>query len=143
MASYNPLNSQNQNNTYISSAVENKGLFNRLLRNLSNFGMRYDDMIIRNTVGVGINEDPYSQKNNSMYDFFSQKAVSSVLNRKSVPYLDRSYSDKRRILREYSIKDELRDFVSAVADESIIYNDDKDFCAPKPLSNDYSQDIKD
>jgi hypothetical protein len=143
MASYNPLNSQNQNNTYISSAVENKGLFNRLLRNLSNFGMRYDDMIIRNTVGVGINEDPYSQKNNSMYDFFSQKAVSSVLNRKSVPYLDRSYADKRRILREYSIKDELRDFVSAVADESIIYNDDKDFCAPKPLSNDYSQDIKD
>jgi hypothetical protein len=78
-----------------------------------------------------------------MYDFFSQKAVSSVLNRKSVPYLDRSYADKRRILREYSIKDELRDFVSAVADESIIYNDDKDFCAPKPLSNDYSQDIKD
>jgi hypothetical protein len=143
MASYNPLNSQNQNNTYISSAVENKGLFNRLLRNLSNFGMRYDDMIIRNTVGVGINEDPYSQKNNSMYDFFSQKAVSSVLNRKSVPYLDRSYADKRRILREYSIKDELRDFVSAVADESIIYNDDKDFCAPKPLSNDYSQDVKD
>ena len=81
MASYNPLSQQNQNNAQISSAVENKGLFNRLLRNLSNFGMKYDDMIIRNTVGVGINEDPYSQKNNSMYDFFSQKAVASVLNR--------------------------------------------------------------
>jgi hypothetical protein len=104
--------------------------------------MKYDDMIIRNTVGVGINEDPYSQKNNSMYDFFSSKAVASVLNRKSVPYLDRSYADKRRILREYSIKDELRDFISTVADESIIYAD-KDFCSPKPLSNDYSQDIKD
>jgi hypothetical protein len=143
MASYNPMNQQNQNSAYISSAVENKGLFNRLLRNLSNWGMKYDDMIIRNTVGVGINEDPYSQKNNSMYDFFSSKAVASVLNRKSVPYLDRSYADKRRILREYSIKDELRDFVSSVADETIIYNDDRDFCSPKPLSNDYSQDIKD
>jgi len=142
MASYNPLNQQNQNSTYISSAVENKGLFNRLLRNLSNFGMKYDDMIIRNTVGVGINEDPYSQKNNSMYDFFSSKAVASVLNRKSVPYLDRSYADKRRILREYSIKDELRDFVSSVSDEAIIYNEN-DFCSPRPLSNDYSQDIKD
>jgi len=142
MPSYNPINNQNQNTAYISSAVENKGLFNRLLRNLSNFGLKYDDMIIRNTVGVGINEDPYSQKNNSMYDFFSSKAVASVLNRKSVPYLDRSYADKRRILREYSIKDELRDFVSTVADESIIYAD-KDFCSPKPLSNDYSQDIKD
>ena len=141
MASYNPLAQQNQ--TQMPSAVENKGLFNRLLRDLSNFGMKYDDMIIRNTIGVGINEDPYAQKNNSMYDFFSQKAVASVLNRKSIPYLDRSYGDKRRILREYSIKDELRDFVSTIADESIIYNDEKDFCSPKPLSNDYSQDIKD
>lgn len=141
--SYNPISQQTQNATYISSAVENKGLFNRLLRNLSSFGMKYDDMIMRNTVGVNINEDPYTQKNNSMYDFFSQKAVASVLNRKSVPYLDRSYADKRRILREYSIKDEIRDFISTVAEEAIIYNDDRDFCAPKALSNDYSQDIKD
>ena len=143
MPSYNPLNNQNQNQTNISSSVENKGLFNRLLRNLSNFGMQYDDMILRNTVGVGVNEDPYSQKNNSMYDFFSQKAVASVLNKKSIPYLDRSYADKRRILREYSIKDEIRDFISSVADEAIIYGTDKDFCSPEPLSNDFPQDVKD
>jgi hypothetical protein len=142
MASYNLLSQQRQNIGFITSGVENKGLFSRLLRNLSSWGMRYDDMIIRNTVGVGMNEDPYSQKNNSMYDFFSQRAVASVLNKKSIPYLDRSYSDKRRILREYSIKDEIRDFVSTVADETIIYNE-KDFCSLKPLSNDYSQDIKD
>jgi hypothetical protein len=143
MASYNPLNNQNQNQTNLSSAVENKGLFNRLLRTLSNFGMKYDDMILRNTVGVGINEDPYSQKNNSMYDFFSQKAVATVLNKKSIPYLDRSYADKRRILREYSIKDEIRDFIAAVSDEGIIYGVDKDFCSPEPLSNDFSQDVRD
>jgi len=143
MSSYNPLNNQNQNQTNISSSVENKGLFNRLLRNLSNFGMQYDDMILRNTVGVGVNEDPYSQKNNSMYDFFSQKAVASVLNKKSIPYLDRSYADKRRILREYSIKDEIRDFISSVSDEAIIYGTDKDFCSPEPLSNDYPQDVRD
>jgi hypothetical protein len=143
MASYNPLNNQNQNQTNLSSAVENKGLFNRLLRTLSNFGMKYDDMILRNTVGVGLNEDPYSQKNNSMYDFFSQKAVATVLNKKSIPYLDRSYADKRRILREYSIKDEIRDFLSSVADEGIIYGVDKDFCSPEPLSNDFSQDVRD
>lgn len=132
-----------QSSIGISSSVENKGLFSKILRNLSSWGMKYDDMIIRNTVGVGINEDPYSMKGNSFYDFMSQKAVSQVLNKKSIPYLDRAYSDKRRILREYSIKDEIRDFVSTIADESIIYNDDRDFCSPKPISNDYSQDIKD
>ena len=141
--SYNPFNNNNNGAMYISSAVENKGLFSRILRNLSNYGMNYDDMIMRNQVGIGINEDPLATRGNSMYDFFSQRAVASVLNRKSIPYLDKSYADKRRILREYSIKDEIREFVSTIADESIIYNDDRDFCSPKAISNDYSQEIKD
>ena len=133
----------NFNNSGLNSAIENRGLFSRILRTLSNHGMNYDDMIIRNQVGVGVNEDPYSARGNSMYDFFSQRAVASVLNRKSIPYLDKAYADKRRILREYSIKDEIRDFVSSVADESIVYNDDRDFCSPRPLPNDYPQEIQD
>ena len=131
------------NNIGLNSAVENRGLFSRILRTLSNYGMNYDDMIIRNQVGIGVNEDPYSAKGNSMYDFFSQRAVASVLNRKSIPYLDKGYADKRRILREYSIKDEIRDFVSTLADESVVFNDERDFCSPRPLPNDYSQEIKD
>ena len=140
-ASYNPLN-QTSGSPYLASGVENRGLFSRILRNLSSWGMNYDDMIMRNQIGVNINEDPYSVQGNSMYDFFSRRAVASILNRKSIPYLDRSYADKRRILREYSIKDEIRDFVSTVCDESIIYSD-RDFCKPKNITNDYSQDIRD
>jgi hypothetical protein len=145
MASYNQSNqdTSNSNFAYTNSAVENKGLFNRILRSLSSYGMNYDDMIVRNQVGIGINEDPYAARGNSMYDFFSQRAVASVLNRKSIPYLDKAYGDKRRILREYSIKDEIRDFVSSIADESIVYNDDRDFCSPKTLSNEYPQEVKD
>lgn len=128
---------------FVNSAVENKGLFSRILRTLSNYGMNYDDMIVRNQVGIGINEDPYAAKGNSMYDFFSQRAVASVLSRKSIPYLDKAYPDKRRILREYSIKDEIRDMVSMIADECIVYNDDRDFCSPRPISNEYSQEVQD
>lgn len=141
MASYNPQNNE-QSSLLMNSSVENKGLFSRLLRNLSSWGMKYDDMILRNTVGVNMNEDPYSQKDGTFYDVFSQKAVSTVLNRKSIPYLDRSYNDKRRILREYSIKDYLRDYVSRVAEEAIIYSE-RDFCYPKNISTSYSQEIKD
>ena len=141
MASYNPLNGSggeidNQN-------VQNKGLVSNMLRNLSNWGMKYDDMISKNRVAIGVNEDPNMMKDTSMYDFFSQRAVASMLSRKSIPYLDRSYADKRRILREYSIKDEIKDFVTKVCDESIIYDDDDAFCRPKPLPDEYSQEIKD
>ena len=134
---------ENNNNLGLNSAIENRGLFSRILRTLSNYGMNYDDMIIRNQVGVGINEDPYSARGSSMYDFFSSRAVASVLNRKSIPYLDKAYADKRRILREYSIKDEIRDFVSSISDECVVYNDERDFCSPRPLPNDYSQEIQD
>ena len=143
MSSYNNVNSINNNMGFSIEGAENKGLFNRILRNLSNYGMNYNDMIAKNQVGVGMNEDPYASKSNSMYDFFSQKAVASVLNRKSIPYLDKAYGDKRRILREYSIKDEIRDFISTIADECIVFNDEKDFCSPSPLSNEYSQEIQD
>ena len=144
MASYNPSNNQNNSSGFqnINSAVENRGLFSRILRNLSSWGMNYDDMIMRNQVGVGINEDPYTQQGNDMYSFFSRKAVASVLSRKSIPYLDRSYADKRRILREYSIKDEIRDFVSTICDDAIVYSD-RDFCSPKQISNDNSPEIRD
>ena len=77
MASYNYNNNKDSDGGmgFVNSAVENKGLFSRILRNLSSYGMNYDDMIIRNQVGIGINEDPYAAKGNSMYDFFSQRAV--------------------------------------------------------------------
>lgn len=140
MASYNPLNNINSS----LSSMENRGIMSKTLRNLSNWGMKYDDMVIRNKISVGINEDPNDAvAGGDMYDFFSRRAVSKLLTRKSIPYLDRSYGDKRRILREYSIKDEIRDFVTKVADESIIYDDEDKFCKMKELSDEYSQEVKD
>ena len=140
MASYNPFNNQSEIGY---SEQQNTGLFSRLLRQVSSFGMKYDDMVLKNQIGIGVNEDPMSSKGSSMYDFFSRRAISATLDRKSIPYLDKSYSDKKRILREYAIKDEIRDFVSIIADEAIVYDDDRDFCEPKSLSTGYSVEITD
>ena len=41
---------------------------------------------------------------------------------KKIPYQDKSYSDKRRILREYSIKDEIRYYLDLICDECINNN---------------------
>lgn len=145
MASYNNVNNiQNDMNfNYTNSAVENKGLFSRILRGISSYGMNFNEMVARNQVGISITEDPFAARGDSLYSFFSSKAVASVLNKKSIPYLDRSYADKKRILREYSIKDEIRDFVTSIADECILYNDERDFCFPRAISNGYSQEIQD
>ena len=39
--------------------------------------------------------------------------------KRNLPYLDKSYADKRRILREYSIKDQIRDYLDLMTDECI------------------------
>ena len=140
--SYNPYNPANGDNNS-NSPVENKSLFSRILRSVNNWGMNYNVMVAKNSVAAGINEDPSQTKSFSMYDFFSQRAVASVLSKKAVPYLDKAYVDKKRILREYSIKDHIRDYVSRLADEIIVYDDGTDFCTLKPLSNEYSQEIRD
>lgn len=142
MSSYNPLNQGQLNSNFNNNVNENRSLFNRLLRDLSNFGMKFDDVFARNTVGIGINEDPLSYKNSSMYDYMSSKAISNILNTKAIPYMNKAYADQRQILREYSIKDEIRDYISVVADECIIYNEGN-FCSPKVLPMSYSDEIKD
>ena len=51
--------------------------------------------------------------------FESKLAVNAILNKRAIPYLDKSYSDKRRILREYSIKDQIQYYLAMLCDECI------------------------
>jgi len=145
MPSYNRYTNQNQQQqNNLGSTVDNRGMFNRMLRNLSNWGMDYENMIIKNTYSVGLHEDPKGQTtlSTNMYDIFSKKIISKMLDRKSIAYLDRAYVDKRKILRQYAIKDEIKDFITQIADESIIYNDDNYFCKLKDLPDEFDNSIK-
>lgn len=143
MATYNPY--QKNTTSDLGGTVENKGFFNRLLRNLSTFGMDYGDMVLKNTVAVGIHEDPNqtnAESGTNMYDIFTKKVISKVLNRKNIAYLDRSYEDKRKILRQYSIKDEIKGFLEDIANEAVIYNDDNQFCKMQDLPDEFDNTIK-
>jgi len=147
MSSYNRYNNNTNNNTMdtMGSSVDNRGFFNKMLRNLSNWGMDYESMVIQNTYSVGMHEDPQGEGGDygtNMYDIFSKKIVSKMLDRKSIAYLDRAYEDKRKILRQYAIKDEIKDFVTQIADEAIIYNDDNYFCKMKDLPDEFDNTVK-
>jgi len=143
MASYNRYNNNKENQSSLQSSVENRGFFNKQLRNLSNWGMDYDNLIIKNTYSQGIHEDPDGEiGGTSTYDIFTKKILSKVLNRKSIAYLDRAYEDKRKILRQYAIKDEIKDFLTQIADETIIYDDNNYFCSLVDLPDEFDNTIK-
>ena len=144
MATYNRYT--NNNSSGALNNAENRGFFNKILRNLSNYGMDYTNMVIQNSYAVGLHENPQNNSSTSygsnMYDVFTKKIISRVLDRKSIAFLDRAYEDKRKILRQYSMKDEIKDFVTQVADETIIYNDDNYFCKLKDLPDEFDNTIK-
>jgi hypothetical protein len=140
MASYN-----NNRNSGTDIGQHNKGFFNRLLRNVTNWGMDFDDMILRNAVAVGKDQSATIANNGGndpMYDFFARTAASSAFSRKAISYLDTTYPEKKRILREYSRKDEIRDFITIVCDESIVYDEDTDFLIPINLPEEFDENVK-
>jgi hypothetical protein len=146
MPGYSDLKFSSQSTAY------NSGFFNKTLRRLSQFGQTWQSEIFKNTQLVGVHENPNDPTNlgqvaqensNSMYDVFSKRVISKILEKKSIAYLDRSYFDKRKILQQYSIKDEIRSFVTKLSDEVIIYNEDNYFCYVKDLPDDFSKTIRD
>lgn len=141
MATYNNYENNNAGSSISNDNVTNRGFFNRMLRGLSNWGMDIEQMIIKNTVSIGIHEDTTNISTN-MYDIFTKKIISKILSRKSIAYLDRAYIDKRKILKQYSLKDEIKDFISQIADESIIYDENNFFCKMVDLPDEFDNTVK-
>ena len=148
MASYDRYRG-NQNQAGAGGGnTTNFGLFNRILRGLSTRcgGLEYNDMRIRTAYSIGVHEETtdvlYQPNSSNMYDLFTKKTIARFLDKKSIAYLDRTYLDKRKILRQYSIKDEIKDFITQIADECIIYDDNNRFCHVKDLPDNYEQTLR-
>ena len=145
MASYNNLKYSNT-----SVDIYSSGFLNRTFRKLSSYGQDWQEQVFKNSQLLGVHENPAISTNvgavtdgPNMYDLFTKRVISKILERKSIAYLDRTYIDKRKILRQYSIKEEIKDFINQLADEIIIYNSDNFFCKVKDLSDDFSKIIRD
>ena len=127
----------------------NVGFFSKQLRKISNFGLTYDVDSIPQSYAIGVNEDPEFSTNMGnvttgpmMYDLFSKRMISKILDQKSVEYLDRSYYYKRKVLRQYSIKDEIRGYLTDIADETIIFDENNFFCKVLDLPTDFDEIIR-
>jgi hypothetical protein len=133
---------------YSGQSQSNPTVFNRVLRGLSNVfgGLDYNDMKIKNAYALGVHEETsdvaFHPQSTNMYDLFTKKTIARFLDKKSIAYLDRSYLDKRKILRQYSIKDEIKDFIIQICDECIIYDENNKFCYVKDLPETFDHTIR-
>jgi capsid assembly protein Gp20 len=135
--------------SYRSDTSSNQFFISKVLKKISNLGLSYDIKSLQNSYAIGANDDleAHSNMGNAvegpyMYDIFTKKVISKVLDKKSIAYLDRSYFDKRKILSQYSIKDEIRDFINQIADETVIFDDNNKFCTSDDLPDEFDEVIR-
>jgi hypothetical protein len=121
-----------------------------LLKDLSNFGMRYDDMVIRNSQAIGTLENevgygmvnPLGMDNDDIYAAFAALSMADTNLKKNIPFFDVNYKARRDELRGFSMHDEIEDILDILCDESIVYDNRNFFCYPELIGMEVSDDVQ-
>lgn len=119
------------------------------LKELSRLGMKYDDLVIRNSRAIGIAEDemgyainPMGADHDDLYHAFAALSMVDTSLRKSISYFDKEYVRKRDDLRQFAVQDEIEDILDTLADECVVYDEKNFFCGASFLSGDIDEKIK-
>jgi len=126
------------------------------LKTLSNMGMRYDDMVLRQSQAIGVMEDKYgfhgtsnlfgSMGQGAMQDDFwypfAAMSMTDVSMRKNISFFDMDYKQRRNELRQFSTNDEVEDILDTMCDEAIVYDDRNFFASPNFGSSDVSDEVR-
>ena len=110
----------------------------RSLQDLSSLGMKYDDMIIRNSQAIGVTEDrfgytrinPYGLENEDYWYPFAALSMSDTTLKKSISFFIQQYPQKRIELRKFATQDEIEDILDTLCDEAIVYDSKNYFAYP-------------
>lgn len=148
MNTYNPYQNQNNSQAILGEIVSNnpidQGFLSRRLSKLSLFGRNYDRAVLQNSKGIHKYEDKDAKFSgiDYKYSLLSRKSVAMMQERQNIASLNSDYYYKLPILQEYATKGEIRDVVTKLANEVVVYNKNKKFCEVTDLPSTYSALVK-
>lgn len=103
------------------------------VKSISKFGMKYEDMVIKNSMAVGATEAAFINQNktnvpdeNMMYSLAKQ----DTMVKQYISYFDKDYKGKRDYLRKFSLNPEIEGVLDIVCDESINYDPSNYYAYP-------------
>lgn len=105
------------------------------VKSLSNFGMRYGDMVIKNSQAIGSVEAEFMKKQsvddeNLLYSLGRQDTTTKQF----ISYFDKDYAGKRDYLRKFALNPEIEYILDTVCDESITFDSYNFFAYPAFLN---------
>lgn len=110
------------------------------LSNLSKFGNRYEDLLLKNSKAIGFIEGQLSSRSNvsSPNDLlrFSQAIAdtTSQLRTKAIAFFQLDYAVKRERLRDIASNGEIEFILETITDDMIVYSDENRFCHANDLT---------
>lgn len=127
--------------------LENNGLrgIRSKLTELSRFGMKYDDLLIKNSQAIGFIESQMQRmgniggQNDDLMKYSAALAdTTSHLRSKSIAFFQLDYVVKREKLREIASNGEIEFVLETITDDAIVFDEDNRFC----YSNDLLGEIR-
>jgi len=105
------------------------------VKNLSNFGIRYGDMVVKNSQAIGATEAEFLKKGPIEDEtLFFSLGRQDTTTRQYISYFDKDYSGKRDYLRKFSLNPEIEYILDTVCDEAITYDPYNFFAYPAFLN---------
>lgn len=103
------------------------GQISKSLKTLSSLGMKYEDMVVKQSRAVGVTEAEFGLQGYLPEEFLYSLALTDVGHKKFIAFFDKDYKSRRDYLRKFAMNPEIEFIVDTVADEAIVYNDSNYF----------------
>jgi hypothetical protein len=103
------------------------------VRNISKFGMKYEDMVVKNSMAIGSTEAAFLNKNKSNIvdeNMLYTLARQDTTTKQYISYFDKDYKGKRDYLRKFALNPEIEQVLDTICDEAISYDPANFFAYP-------------
>lgn len=123
-------------NAYNDYAKQRPSRISRIFKTLSNYGMNYDDKVLKNMMAIPASKDLRQED-----DLVNQSLYSGMLDNWKVkgeeekPFKEKTIEQKRDILRKMAAQPELEDILDVMTNECIVYEDDESYICKPFLDN--------
>ena len=114
-----------------------KSLRSRLTE-LSRFGLKYDDLLIKNSQAIGFIESQMGATGSFIGDDLMRATLAlsdttSTLKTKAIAFFQMDYVSKRERLRDIASNGEIEFILETITDDAIVFDDDNRFCYANDL----------
>lgn len=116
------------------------------LGGLGTFGMDYKDMVIKDSMAIGISEANMRERFGFAQDdedFIYSMAAQDTTNQKYIAYFDKDIPYKREFIKTFALNAEIEYILDTICDEAIVYDRKNFFCHPTVPKMDISDEVAD